>query len=114
MSCLLINILDKTNRLKVSVSKVKKENVSTTITRITPSFSVEVIHKKIEISSTINRVGESLSVSTEYSGIKLNVGCSVLCSIRIAEDGYELFEANDGMFILYGDDYYKVLKEDGV
>lgn len=114
MPCLLINISNETSRLKVSISKISEEDVTTIITSKTSPLLVKATHKKVKISSIINKIGESLSISTKYNSTKLDIKCSVLCSIKIVDNEYELFNAADGIFILYDGESYKVLREDGI
>lgn len=102
MSCLVVSI------------HRKDENISTLITKIGDPFIVELIYNNLEISPIIHRIGESLNIITEKKNPILNIRCSILCSVGAADDRYEVFEASDGVFMLYDGESFKVIKEDGV
>lgn len=113
MPCLIIKVSDETSRLNISIHK-KEENINTLITKIGDPFIVDFIYNNLEISPRIHKIGESLNITTEKKNPILNIGCSILCSVTIVNDGYEVFEASDGRFILYDGESFKVIKEDGV
>lgn len=102
MSCLVVSI------------HRKEENINTLITKIGDPFIVELIYNNLEISPIIHRIGESLNITTEKKTPILNIKCSILCSVKTLNDGYEVFEASDGVFILYDGESFKVVKEDGI
>jgi hypothetical protein len=102
MSCIIVSI----NR--------KGESINTLISKVGDPFIVDIIYNKIEITPIIHRVGGSLNITTEYKNTKLNISCGILCSVGTIRDDYELFEANDGDFILYDGESYKVLRENGI
>lgn len=102
MSCLVVSI------------HRKEENINTLITKIGDPFIVELIYNNLEISPIIHRIGESLNITTKKKNPILNVRCGILCSVGAVDDRYEVFEASDGVFMLYNGDAFKVIKEDGV
>lgn len=102
MSCLVVSI------------HRKDENINTLITKIGDPFIVDFIYNNLEISPRIHKIGESLNITTEKKNPILNIGCSILCSVATVNDGYEVFEASDGRFILYDGDSFKVIEENGI
>lgn len=102
MSCLVVSI------------HRKDETINTLITKIGDPFIVELIYNNLEISPIIHRIGESLNITTKKKNPILNISCSILCSVGAADDRYEVFEASDGVFMLYDGESFKVIKEDGV
>lgn len=113
MPCLVIKVSDETSRLNISIHK-KEKNINTLITKIGAPFIVEPTYNNLEISPRIHRIGESLNITTEKKNPILNIGCSILCSVTIVDDGYEVFKASDGVFVLYDGESFKVIEEDGV
>jgi hypothetical protein len=113
MPCLVIKVSDETSRLNISIHK-KEENINTLITKIGDPFIVDLIYNNLEISPIIHRIGESLNITTEKKNPILNIRCSILCSVATINDGYEVFEASDGRFILYDGDAFKVIEENGI
>lgn len=102
MSCLIVNI------------HRKDENINTLITKIGDPFIVELIYNNLEISPIIHRIGGSLNITTEKKNPILNIRCSILCSVGAVDNIYEVFEASDGVFMLYDGESFKVIKEDGI
>lgn len=113
MPCLVIRVSNETSRLSISIHK-KEESINTLITKIGDPFIVDLIYNNLEISPIINRIGESLNITTEKKNPTLNIRCSILCSVATINDGYEVFEALDGRFILYDGDSFKVIEENGI
>lgn len=102
MSCLVVSI------------HRKDETINTLITKIGDPFTVECTYNNLEISPIIHRIGESLNITTKKKNSILNIGCSILCSVATVNDRYEVFEASDGVFMLYDGESFKVIKEDGI
>lgn len=102
MSCLIVSI------------HRKDESINTLITKIGDPFIVELVYNNLEISPIIHRIGESLNITTEKKNPILNIRCSVLCSVGAVDDRYEVFEASDGVFMLYDGESFNVIKEDGI
>lgn len=102
MSCIVVSI------------HRKDENINTLITKIGDPFIVELIYNNLEISPIIYRIGESLNITTEKKNPILNIRCSILCSVGAVDDSYEVFEASDGVFMLYDGESFKVIKENGI
>lgn len=102
MSCLVVSI------------HRKDENINTIITKIGDSLIVELIYNNLEISPIIHRIGESLNITTKNKNPILNIRCSILCSVGAVDNRYEVFEASDGVFMLYDGESFKVMKEDGI
>lgn len=79
------------------------------------SCLVVSIHRKDEnINTIITKIGESLNITIKNKNPILNIRCSTLCSVGAVDNRYEVFEASDGVFMLYDGELFNVIKEDGV
>lgn len=92
MPCLIIRVSDETDRLNIISTYKRNENINTSTTK----------------------VGGFLNITTKKKNAEINIRCSILCSVGAMDDRYEIFEAADGVFMLYDGESFKVLKEDGI